>query len=29
MVDMEWIDRSLDRDRWRGPVNAVMKFRVQ
>jgi hypothetical protein len=26
--DKEWIDRALDRDQWRIPVNTVMNFRV-
>jgi hypothetical protein len=25
---MDWIDLALDRDRWRGLVNAVMNLRV-
>jgi hypothetical protein len=24
---MDWIDVAQDRDRWRAPVNAVMKLR--
>jgi hypothetical protein len=26
--DMDWIDVTQDRDRWRALVNAVMKLRV-